>query len=71
MTEQRQILQEKAKEVEEIAGLIEQYKAIGLADLQKVRAFSTARASKETARRCASSSHQEHALQACHQRIRR
>jgi large subunit ribosomal protein L10 len=31
-------LQEKAKEVEEIAGLIEQYKAIGLADLQKVRA---------------------------------
>jgi large subunit ribosomal protein L10 len=38
MTEQRQILQEKAKEVEGIAGLIEQYKAIGLADLQKVRA---------------------------------
>lgn len=38
MTEQRQVLQEKAKEVAEIAGLIQQYKAIGLADLQKVRA---------------------------------
>jgi large subunit ribosomal protein L10 len=38
MSEQRQILQEKAKEVEGRAGLIEQYKAIGLADLQKVRA---------------------------------
>ena len=38
MGEQRQVLQKKAKEVEEIAGLIQQYKAIGLADLQKVRA---------------------------------
>ncbi len=38
MTEQRQILQQKAKEVEEIENVIRQYKVIALADLQKVRA---------------------------------
>jgi large subunit ribosomal protein L10 len=38
MTEQRQVLQEKAKEVEELEKLIRQYKVIALADLQKVRA---------------------------------
>ncbi len=38
MTEQRQILQRKAKEVEEIENVIRQYKVIALADLQKVRA---------------------------------
>jgi large subunit ribosomal protein L10 len=38
MTEQRQILQEKAKAVEEIGSLIRKHKVIALANLQKVRA---------------------------------
>lgn len=38
MTEQRQILQEKAKEIAEIRGIIQQYKIVALASLQKVRA---------------------------------
>ena len=38
MTEQRQILQEKAKEIEEIRNIMQQYKVIALASLQKVRA---------------------------------
>lgn len=38
MTEQRQILQEKAKEIEEIGNIMQQYKVIALASLQKVRA---------------------------------
>ncbi len=38
MAEQRQIVQEKAKEVEEIENILQQYKVIALADLQKVRA---------------------------------
>ncbi|MFP3984814.1 MAG: 50S ribosomal protein L10 [Candidatus Bathyarchaeia archaeon] len=38
MTMQRQILQEKAKEVEALGNLIKQYKVIALADLKKVRA---------------------------------
>jgi len=38
MTEQRQILQEKAKEIEEIENVIQQYKVIALASLYKVRA---------------------------------
>lgn len=38
MTEQRQALQEKAQEVKEIADIVQQYKVIALASLQKVRA---------------------------------
>ncbi len=38
MTEQRQILQEKAKAVEEIGSLIRKHKVIALANLRKVRA---------------------------------
>ncbi|MGB9134550.1 MAG: 50S ribosomal protein L10 [Candidatus Bathyarchaeia archaeon] len=38
MTEQRQILQEKAKAVDEIESLIQKHKVIALANLQKVRA---------------------------------
>jgi large subunit ribosomal protein L10 len=38
MTEQRQVLQEKAQAVDEIEGLIGKHKVIALADLQKVRA---------------------------------
>ncbi len=38
MSMQRQVLQEKAKEVEEIGKTIQQYKVIALASLQKVRA---------------------------------
>ncbi|MFQ6068235.1 MAG: 50S ribosomal protein L10 [Candidatus Bathyarchaeia archaeon] len=38
MTEQRQILQQKVKEIEEIASVIQQYRVIALASLQKVRA---------------------------------
>jgi len=38
MTEQRQILQEKAKAVEEVGSLIRKYKVIALANLRKVRA---------------------------------
>ena len=38
MTEQRQVLQEKARAVSEIEGLIQKHKVIALADLQKVRA---------------------------------
>lgn len=38
MTEQRQVLQEKAKEIEEIRKIMEQHKVIALASLQKVRA---------------------------------
>jgi len=38
MTQQRQILQQKAKEIKEIEDIIQQYKVIALANLQKVRA---------------------------------
>jgi large subunit ribosomal protein L10 len=38
MTEQRQILREKAKAVEEIGSLIQKHKVIAMANLQKVRA---------------------------------
>jgi len=38
MTAQRQVLQEKAEKVEEITEVMQQYKVIALADLQKVRA---------------------------------
>ncbi len=38
MAEQRQILQEKAKEIEEIENTMQRYKVIALASLQKVRA---------------------------------
>jgi large subunit ribosomal protein L10 len=38
MTEQRQILQEKTKEIEEIEKTMQRYKVIALASLQKVRA---------------------------------
>ncbi len=38
MTELRQVLQEKAEEVESIGKIIKQYKVVALADLQKVRA---------------------------------
>jgi large subunit ribosomal protein L10 len=38
MTEQRQILQQKAKKVDEIESLIQKHKVIALASLQKVRA---------------------------------
>ena len=38
MSVQRQVLQEKAEEVEEIKDIIQKYKIIALADLQKVRA---------------------------------
>lgn len=38
MTEQRQILQEKAKEIEEIENIMQQYKVVALASLHKVRA---------------------------------
>jgi len=38
MSQQRQVLQQKAKEIEEIVDIIKQYKVIALADLQKVRA---------------------------------
>jgi len=38
MTEQRQVLQEKAKKVEEIQDFLEEYKVIALANLHKVRA---------------------------------
>ncbi len=38
MAEQRQILQQKAKEVEEVEKILKQYKAVALANLHKVRA---------------------------------
>ena len=38
MIEQRQVLQEKAKKVEEIQEFLEEYKVIALASLHKVRA---------------------------------
>ncbi|UCH32762.1 MAG: 50S ribosomal protein L10 [Candidatus Bathyarchaeota archaeon] len=38
MTEQRQVLQEKTKEIEEIGKTMQRYKVIALASLQKVRA---------------------------------